>query len=284
MADEGDDLLRQAREQGLEVLTLQVGEQRVGIPMAEVVHILDAVQARPATADAQGDTEDQVIAYEGMALAFLPLWHRLGEHSQAQEYRALADTLRARREDHLEWMAALSQSLTQGVPFTRARNPRECAFGKWYHNFQTDNRRLRLLLLQFDIPHQRIHALADQLLGLKEQGRLDEALCIYQEEERSTLATLLALFDRTVETLAVIRRELAIIVRHQGELYALGADAVQDICHYGPERISCNNALLQRYQIPTRCFLMQDGASPLPVLDWRRLTGIAQAVPAVLEH
>ncbi|MDD3481499.1 CZB domain-containing protein [Azovibrio restrictus] len=273
---EPDALVQQALEQGLEVLTLQVGRQRVGVPMAEVVHILDAVQARPAR-EGGGSEGDDVIAYEGQALAFLPLWSRLGEQALSQEYIQLVETLRARRQDHLDWMGALSQSLTQDVPFTKARNPRECAFGKWYHGFVTENRRLRLLLLQFDTPHRRIHALADQLLELKAAGRLDEALVIYQEEVGSTLATLLSLFDRAVETLVQIRREVAVIVRRQGVLYALGADAVQDIRRYDAETVSCNAALLQRYRVPTRCFLIEAGASPLPVLDWPRLTGVITA-------
>lgn len=277
MEFEPDALMRQALEQGLEVLTLQVGQQRVGVPMAEVVHILDAVQARPARGEDGSAEADDVIAYEGEALAFLPLWSRLGGQALSREYIQLAETLKARRQDHLDWMGALSQSLTQDVPFTRARNPLECAFGKWYHGFVTDNRRLRLLLLQFDTPHRRIHALADQLLELKAAGRLEEALGIYQEEERSTLATLLSLFNRTVDTLVQIRREIAVIVRHQGALYALGADGVQDIRHYDAGTVSCNAALLQRYRVPTRCFLIEAGASPLPVLDWPRLTGVSAA-------
>jgi len=245
------------------------------VPMAEVVHILDAVQARAgATANASGEEGDEVMAYEGQALAFLPLWHRLGEQSAALAYSQLADTLQARRQDHLDWMAALSHSLTQDVPFTKARDPRECAFGKWYHNFTTDNRRLRLLLLQFDTPHKHIHALADRLLEMKAAGRLDEALHIFQQEEAGTLAELLSLFDRTVETLAQIRREIAVIVRHDDELYALGADGVHDIRHYPADSVSRNDALLQRYRVPTRCFMIEQGIAPLPVIDWPRLTGV----------
>lgn len=283
-----DDLMTRALQEGLEVLTLQVGQQRVAVPMAEVVHILDAIQARPpkvdeAGADADAPEGDDVIAYEGGALAFLPLWARLGEKSNSHEFTQLAETLAARKQDHLDWMGALSQSLNHDVPFTKARNPRECAFGKWYHNFTTDNRRLRLLLLQFDMPHQHIHALADRLLEMKAQGRLDAALAIYAEEERGTLATLLSLFDRTVETLAQIRREIAVIVRHQGVLYALGADGVQDIRFYPADTLSHNAALLQRYRVPTRCFLIEAGAAPLPVLDWQRLTGVEAGTPASLQ-
>lgn len=274
-----DDLMTRALQEGLEVLTLQVGQQRVAVPMVEVVHILDAIQARTlkvekAGADADPSEGDAVIAYEGAALAYLPLWPRLGEKSNTHELTCLAETLAARKQDHLDWMGALSQSLNHDVPFTKARNPHECAFGKWYDSFKTDNRRLRLLLLQFDTPHQRIHALADRLLEMKAQGRLDAALAIFAEEERNTLATLLALFDRTVETLAQIRREIAVIVRHQGTLYALGADGVQDIRFYPADTLSYNVALLQRYRVPTRCFLIEAGAEPLPVLDWQRLTGV----------
>lgn len=273
-----NELMGQALHEGLEVLTLQVGRQRVGVPMSEVVHILDAVQARPPKLEgSEADTSerDDVIAYEGGALAFLPLWARLGERSHSHEFIQLAETLAARRQDHLDWMQALGHSLEQDVPFTKARDPRECAFGKRYHQFSTDNRRLRLLLLQFDEPHQRIHGLADQLLELKGMGRLDEAMSRFREEEKGTLALLLSLFDRTVETLAQIRREIAVIVRHQGNLYALGADAVQDIRHYPAESVSCNAALLQRYHVPTRCFLIENGEAPLPVIDWSQLTGVA---------
>lgn len=273
-----NELMGRALHEGLEVLTLQVGHQRVGVPMSDVVHILDAVQARPPKLEGgEADTSerDDVIAYEGGALAFLPLWARLGERSHSHEFIQLAETLTARRQDHLDWMLALKKALEQDEPFTKARDPRECAFGKWYYQFNTDNRRLRLLLLQFDAPHQHIHGLADQLLELKGMGRLDEAMSRFREEEKGTLAILLSLFDRTVETLAQIRREIAVIVRHQGSLYALGADAVQDIRRYPADSISCNAVLLQRYHVPTRCFLIENGEAPLPVIDWPQLTGVA---------
>lgn len=280
-----DDLMERALQEGLEVLTLQVGHQRVGVPMSEVVHILDAAQARASGVQesAEAREQDDVIAYEGAALAFLPLWSRLGEHSSSHEFIQLAETLAARRQDHLDWMQALGQSLEMNVPFTKARDPGECAFGKWYKQFTTDNRRLRLLLLQFDEPHRRIHGLADQLLELKELGRLDEAMARFREEERGTLALLLSLFDRTAETLVQIRREIAVIVRHQGELYALGADAVQDIRHYPAACVSCNAALLQRYRVPTRCFLIENGEAPLPVIDWPQLVGIGAGQSALKE-
>ena len=55
-----------------------------------------------------------------------------------------------KEKDHHDWLNALEESIVDGVPFTKAKDPHQCAFGKWYDKFQT-------LAGRFILFHRRCH-------------------------------------------------------------------------------------------------------------------------------
>ena len=142
----------------------------------------------------------------------------------------LADLLQNREKDHIEWFKELEHSITTGAPFGLARDPHQCAFGKWYDNFKTDNEDLASILQRFDEPHKRIHSLADTLLNLIRLGQKEEALEIFASEKRTTFTLLLRLFESAREQVVLDYKPIIIFTTKDGQNPHIGllVDKVED--------------------------------------------------------
>lgn len=249
----------------MQLVIFQVGKKSLALPLEQVEHIL-----RFGGDQGEGggiSTEGGVILFQNEAIPWRPLWDPLAEPSIYSEYDGLVESLPLRRQDHIDWMGALEDSLAHGVPFTKARNPHECAFGKWFYSFKSADRRLALLLSQFENPHARIHGLADRLLTLAAEGQRDEALLLFRQEKASTLAQLLALFDSVLELLPTLKRPVALILNDQGQRTALGVDRVLDICAVAPEAVHPGRGQMGGLA-PKGFVSLEEGSSALvPLVD-----------------
>ncbi len=135
----------------------------------------------------------------------------LGFKSLLEERQELVEILNQREKDHIDWLEALSKSIKEGEEFTKAKDPRMCAFGKWFYSYKAPDSTIRRLLDQFEDPHNRIHGLAEKLLSLAETNK-SEALQILEEEKKYTLAKMLKLFAELKQTLITNIRSLMIVL------------------------------------------------------------------------
>lgn len=254
-----------------EYLLFKLGQQTLSMPMQQVNHV--AQMASEFTY--RGDTMAAHFVFSGQPLSYVSLWDKLGQNSLYIEYENMLAMLPQRLNDHLEWMGALSTSIRTGVPFAKARSPYECAFGKWYYAHRSDDRRLSLLLDQFEVPHARIHGLADRLLALSESGDVDEAMRQFDDAEHTTLAQLKGLFQSTADLVKDLQRRVAIIVSDEtgAPVCALGADAISDIVNVPAEQVRPMGRL--DHQHPSASLmagmLVLDDSRVVPIMDWSRL-------------
>lgn len=161
--------------EALTVFTFWIGDELFAIDIANILSItqdLDSLLKTPVKS--KGLTG--IINYLGNPVAVYNFAEMLSIPSTRELKTELVDLLNAREQDHFDWVDALEKSLKQDVPFEKARDPHMCAFGKWYDKFETRDEALTEIMTHFDKPHKKIHALADELLGLKEDDKLEQAL------------------------------------------------------------------------------------------------------------
>ena len=247
-----------------EALIVHVGQRDFALPLADVEHIV------PLAPDFVhcGDQAERYVAFQGSPINFVSSWNLVEEDTCYREFAELATMLPQRRQDHIDWMSALEDSIRSGYQFSKARGPHECAFGKWYYNYRPSDRQLALLLRNFEQPHARIHGLADQLLALSEAGAKSEALTRFQEAADTTLKELLLLFDRTTNALQSLQRRIAIILRRDGVRTALGVDRVSDIVTIPAERVTSNISRANGVD-ESECLLTLDNGKICPVMEWQ---------------
>lgn len=170
-----------------------------------------------------------VINLRGQILRLIDwrLW--LGYTSAEKEAAELCALLTAREEDHRNWLNELEACLREERAFTKARDPHQCAFGKWYDQYEPKNLLEDMVMKRFEEPHERIHALADELLGRASRGDRDGALEAIARAREGVLAEMLRHFAEAREIFANSRRELALVLEYEGQRVAASVDEVMTV-------------------------------------------------------
>ncbi len=177
-----------------------------------------------------------VINLRGRVTPLVDLRRRLGLRSSHEETEELCALMEQRAQDHRHWLDELEASVKEKRKFTLARDPHQCAFGKWYDNFKTDNILLSGFLKKFDAPHQRIHALAGEVEQMVERGRggdaegcAQKALEMFNEARSGVLSTMLGLFADFQQMIRDTHREIAVVLHGQAGMYAVSVDSVASV-------------------------------------------------------
>jgi chemotaxis signal transduction protein len=175
-----------------------------------------------------------VVKFQGSLVPVLDYAHRIGIASGIDVKSELLDTLSAREQDHVDWISALEQSIKTGAAFVKTTNPDECAFGKWYNTFETRDETLKELMESFDEPHRHIHNLAEELIGLRDDDKAEQALDRLRIEKSTTLRRLRALFSRARDQIQSGMRPVLLYVTLDGKSprYALMIDEINDVINY----------------------------------------------------
>ncbi|MBT5229823.1 MAG: hypothetical protein HOM11_06050 [Methylococcales bacterium] len=138
----------------LEVFTLWVGDSLYGIDISQVLSIhsdIEKIQKVPV--DKSGLLG--IAMYQDQPTPIFGLSQCLKMRPRAEEREELVGILTDREKDHVDWLSSLETSIKTGSPFTKATDPKQCAFGKWYDAFTTKDDILVEILEKFDEPHKK---------------------------------------------------------------------------------------------------------------------------------
>lgn len=139
-----------------------------------------------------------------------------GMPSVAQEYQDFIDMIDARKQDHLHWVGELKRCVTSGEPFTLAKDPHKCAFGRWYDSYTPSMQSIAFHLRKIEEPHRKLHEAAREV----ERCSRDCATCSHEEclkdvfsrLEEEYVPRILSLLDETKELFRHHFREMAIVL------------------------------------------------------------------------
>jgi chemotaxis signal transduction protein len=170
-----------------------------------------------------------VINLRGKVLPLVDLRLRMGLPSALEDVEQIITMLVAREQDHILWLKELLGSVTEGRPFTLARDPTECAFGKWYYSYKPVDIGFASVMYRFEMPHRRIHTLADTVLRLAEQGQHDKAKELIRRTEKGDLHTVVNLFAEARTAFREAHKEVAIVLTDGRRRLALTVDSVASV-------------------------------------------------------
>ncbi len=86
--------------------------------------------------------------------------------------------------DHLHWMQHLEESILTDQHFHGQLDHTKCGFGKWMYSDeinQIKNESIKNKIQEMDIPHQKLHSSAKDIIAAMEAGNKQEAIKIYKE-------------------------------------------------------------------------------------------------------
>jgi len=170
-----------------------------------------------------------VINLRGCVTPLVDLRKRLGMVSSQEEVESLCRMVEQRAQDHRRWVEELENSVREKRKFTLARDPHQCAFGKWYDSQKSESTLLSAYLKRFDAPHKRIHALADTVEEMVERGHAEQALTAVAEARNGALAEMLPMFTEFQQMIRDTHREIAVVLHGQAGMYAVSVDSVASV-------------------------------------------------------
>ncbi|MGB1090743.1 MAG: CZB domain-containing protein [Oceanobacter sp.] len=178
----------------MEYLSFRHGRHTYAVALHHVRYIAADTSLPVVKVAHGGGPPVDVVEFENQPCRLVAMRDLIGHTEDKQQTEALVELLHQREQDHLNWLNALEKALKENTEFTLARDPSACAFGRWYATFKPDNAELAHVMEKFDQPHKRIHALADELLELEAEGRVEDALSQLQHHRNTTLHRLQELF------------------------------------------------------------------------------------------
>lgn len=209
-----------------------VGTHLVAVPcsLVQEMFVVGEMHRPPGL----GAYQRGVAVLRGRSLPAIDARACLGLPRALDELELLVQLLRDREKDHVEWLAELGASVAERRPFRLATDPRLCRFGKWYHQFQTDDPVLRSELARFERPHAEIHALAARVGSLVAEERHEEARALVEATRTGRLAELIALFESARAALRAQHREIGVALLLGGREVVLAVDRVEAIADLRP--------------------------------------------------
>jgi len=170
-----------------------------------------------------------VINLRGKVLPLVDLRLRMGLPSALEDVEEMIAMLVAREQDHILWLRELQGAVNEGRPFTLARDPAQCAFGKWYYSYKPEDIGFASVMYRFEMPHRRIHTIADAVLKYAEQGEHDKAREIISHTEQGDLRNVVNLFAEARTAFRESHKEVAVVLTDGRKHVSLTLDNVASV-------------------------------------------------------
>lgn len=217
----------------LTVFTFWIGDELFAIDIGNILSItqdLDSLLKTPVKS--KGLTG--IINYLGNPVAVYNFAEMLNIPSTREMKSRLVELLDAREKEHLDWVDALEKSLKNDESFNDMQDSHMSTFGKWCDKFETRDEALTDIMARFEEPHQKLHALAKELIELKKTGQLELALDKLQLARTTTLNYLKKNFSHARNQIQESLHTVVINITNDGikPVVALQIDEIHEVMNF----------------------------------------------------
>lgn len=153
-----------------------------------------------------------VVNFRGRIIELLDSRILFNSKSIDQEIREFNELMDCMKEAHLTWIRTLEDCILSDKEFTLTTDPHQCAFGKWYDNYKTNDSVLALELAKFDKPHKAIHQLGITAVEMRRRGDSEGAIKLINSTKDTELQQMVGLFGNIKDAYANSRREILVVL------------------------------------------------------------------------
>ena len=261
----------------LEVITFYVGQTQYATPVSEVRYI-EQDKRKTTRIEVNEKIGAEVTSYQGKPVPIYDLANLMGCQAEYTANMSLLKILKDQEKEHQDWLSALEACLRSGESFNHPRDPNLCEFGQWYSNFESEDELLADILTDFDTPHKRLHALADELITLRDEGHVKKAIATLEMERGKTFGKLVNLFGAARDRLENITRPILLYIDTGHKMIAVRLNAISDIVTYNIADFTTQAEVDDNEQLNSLSFFCgylenKEDTPPCVLLDWRLFTG-----------
>jgi len=225
-----------ANEMVTRYVVVEINNNNYGMPTASTVELMSSDMTQVTRVPQSPDFISGVINHRGTIIPVIDMRSLLGFDPRSEEANKLSVTFQELKDDHVNWLAALQDSVYQNTEFHKATDPTQCSFGKWYQTildgsssmsrFSAEDPILKSLIERFDVPHRKIHALAEEVLKLKNNGETDKAIAMINKTRETSLVQMCELFNQILAAVASKLDSMLVITEVGARKAAIAVDAV----------------------------------------------------------
>lgn len=236
-------------------LVFQLADQAYGFDLESIREIVSLREARIHHIPEAPQAVEGVVLLRDRTVEVIDVRSALGMCSLHDETASIAQLLHEREEDHCRWVEELEACVRESREFRLATDPHKCKFGQWYDALMANHEErgrltnndlaLNSLLERLKEPHQRLHAVAEEVLRHATAGRAQQAQRIVDETRNGELSALRQLLARCREQFEVARRGVLVVFSDDDGLFGGLVDRVFEVVRFAGDRIqSVDHALM----------------------------------------
>lgn len=173
-----------------------------------------------------------IFTYRDEVCPMFDLRSAFGMQTLAEEYHEFAAMLEARKQDHIHWVEELERSTATGEKFCLATDPHQCAFGRWYDNYQSNNNMIDFHLRKIDDPHKKLHNAAIDVEHCTQNcDECNREVClkeIFDRVKKQYMPSILQLLDESKELFKSAYHEMVLVLNGE-QLLGLVVDEVLSV-------------------------------------------------------
>ena len=230
----------------MDLVNFKVGEKYIALNILDIL-VTERYQEDLTTIPTEDKSFLGVKDYVGTPTPVFDLGLIMNNVVTEQVNKDLVRRFAAGEKEHLDWFAALEHSIKTGAPFNQERSASKSQFGSWYDSFSTEDEDLSSLLKRFDEPLQKVHGLADKLLGLRDSDQLDEALRLLEVGRSTYSQQLRRLFDDAQVQITESYKPIIVYTTTDGVTPYIGllVDSVEDSVNINDDEIKSLSKIIE---------------------------------------
>lgn len=151
------------------------------------------------------------VLYQNDFIYLVDIRKVFGLDSQVEEFEKSVQP-EQRIKDHENWVAALEKSVRDHTEFTLTDDPHQCAFGRWFYSFKTDNNTLKHKLNTIEAPHQAVHNTAKSVKQLMRDNQYELAAAAIDEMKDTHYKATLRILSSLREIMSDSLNEVYIVI------------------------------------------------------------------------
>lgn len=228
----------------LPYLLFTVGNNIYGIN-CEFVRSIETLGEYTTIADADPIVRGGII-YQNHFISLFDMRKIFGLDSQIEEFEKAVQPDQ-RIKDHENWVSALEKSVRERTDFMLTDDPHQCAFGKWFYSFTTDNNLLMLQIKAIEAPHEAVHNTAKIIKKLMRENKYEQAADAIEEMKATHYKTTLNLLRSLRKTVAENLKELYIVIDSHAGMKGIIVDTIVGVEYLENTLSASSSARLPQY-------------------------------------
>ena len=222
-------------------VTFKVGSEMFGF---EIEYVKEMLRMPDVHAVPQAGPDNLgVILLRDRTIPVFDLRHKFGMESRQEKAAEMIDLLKARQQDHENWLKELEAAMREDREFSLTTDPHQCKFGVWYDQFTTDDPALERIMKRFDSPHKEIHSTGVRVCEARRNGDAQRAMQIINSTHDNVLAHLIATFAEAIGQVEASSRPTLVIVGTSACTLGVAVDEINAVIRCADDDIQAPDSM-----------------------------------------